>query len=46
MIHFDQASKVSRKEWHDVMNNIHFDSAQPAGDSSTYEGTEIRTIND
>lgn len=46
MIHFDQAGKVNRKEWHDVLDNVHYDSAAPAGESSTYEATEIRTINE
>ena len=45
MIHFDQAGKVNRKEWHDVLDNVHYDSAAPAGESSTYEKTEVRAIN-
>ena len=44
MIHFDDQNKVVRKEWHDVGNNEHYDSAEP-GDGSTYESTRIGTIN-
>ncbi|MFQ5489932.1 MAG: hypothetical protein ACE5GE_04345 [Phycisphaerae bacterium] len=43
LIHFDENTKVSRKEWHDVGNNEHYDSAQP-DDSSTYESTRVRTV--
>ncbi len=46
MIHFGENDRVSRKEWHDVENNVHYDSSPAGGDSSTYEGTEIRTINE
>ena len=44
MIHFNEDGRVWRKEWHDVLHNDHYDSAQPPEDSSTYESTEIREI--
>lgn len=43
MIHFDDQNKVARKEWHDVGNNEHYDSAEP-GEDSTYESTRVRRI--
>jgi hypothetical protein len=44
MIHFDDQSKVWRKEWHDTLDGVHYDSAEPAGDSDTYESTRVRKI--
>jgi len=44
MVHFNEEGKVWRKEWHDVLNNDHYDSATPPEDSSTYESTEVRHI--
>ena len=46
MIHFDDQSKVWRKEWHDTLNGVHVDSAEPEGDSSTYESTSVRKMHD
>ena len=45
MIHFDEGGKVWRKEWHDTLNNDHYDTAKPPADSSTHESTTIRRIN-
>ena len=44
MIHFDEQDKVSRKEWHDTLNDVHYDSAEPPADSSVYESTKVRHI--
>ena len=46
MVHFNDQGRVERKEWHDVLNNVHYDSAKLSDESGTYEGTEIRTINE
>lgn len=43
MIHFDDAGKVWRKEWHDVGEGIHYDTYEPDPDEAFYESTEIRT---
>ncbi len=44
LIHFDEQCKVWRKEWHDTLNGVHYDTHEPEVDSSTYESTTIRTI--
>lgn len=46
MVHYGEAGKVTRKEWHDTLNTIHYDSAESPDDSSTYESTRVRTINE
>ncbi len=44
MVHFNEAGKVWRKEWHDVLHGDHYDSAEAPEDSSTYEETRVRHI--
>jgi acetyl-CoA acetyltransferase len=44
MIHFGEEGRVWRKEWHDTLNEVHYDSQQPDADTSTYESTEMRRI--
>ena len=44
MIHFDDQSKVWRKEWHDTLDGVHYDSAEPGADADTYESTRVRKI--
>jgi len=46
MIHFGDAGRVERKEWHDAMNNVHYDTATPPAESGIYESTTIRTIDE
>jgi len=45
LIHYDEGGTVCRKEWHDVQNNDHYDSAEPPPpDSDTRESVEVRHI--
>jgi hypothetical protein len=44
-IHFNEADVVSRKEWHDTLNDVHFDT-MPPGEEPAYESTVIRRIDD
>ncbi|MHC4090643.1 MAG: hypothetical protein ACYSUQ_06610 [Planctomycetota bacterium] len=44
-IHYNEQGKVWRKEWHDTLNDDHYDSTEPPEDASSYESTEIRRIN-
>ena len=46
MVHYGDGGKVNRKEWHDTLNGIHYDSEEAPGDSNTYESTRVRTIDD
>lgn len=44
-VHFNDDDIVIRKEWHDTLNNEHYDSNPPSDDSSSYESTTIRKFN-
>lgn len=44
-IHFNEDNVVSRKEWHDTLNDIHIDSMS-VGDRPVFESTTIRRFED
>ena len=44
-IHFDEENVVARKEWHDTLNDVHFDTME-AGERPDYESTTIRRFED
>jgi len=45
LIYFDEAGRVCRKEWHDSLAGVHYDSAEPwDDDAAVYESTTVRQI--
>ena len=44
LIHFDEQGKVWRKEWHDTLNEVHYDSQQPDANTSIEKSTTVRQM--
>ena len=44
MIHFDEGGKVWRKEWHDTLKEVHYDSQQPDANTSIEKSTKVRVV--